>query len=103
MSYGGFKPSEAAKLLDLSSVDSFRPEGDLGRYNTGYRTEAQSETAIAPFLAANKARDEQRRNYVIRAGGKLEYKSDPTEVTSVEMDDQHKVFGHNSRVSDNIW
>lgn len=106
----GFAPSSIAHLPDYDSeaqlveTRPFDPNHDeesaLADRKAIYQTQAQDPSSITPFLKAAKYRDEQRRNYRVLPGGKIEYDDAPdrglSTLHSFNAPSRQESLGHNS-------
>lgn len=100
----GFKPSTAAKLEPLSIADRVGEytqtagprQSPLGTSNSMYK--AIAESTLAPFLAENIRKDQERRDYVILPGGQQIRRGQKVPAVA-PFPDEKEVFGHLSGIS----
>lgn len=80
-------------------------ESGIAEANSRYATDAEMFGTISPFLKRNKARDAQRRNYVIQPGGACIYFENEKEledpygggrVQYTDAPTEKESFGHDS-------
>jgi len=82
----GFVPSNANRQREYDAEGRLREvsyssptqDGGIAEASSLFATEAEQFGTISPFLKRNKAKDAQRRNYVIQPGGACIYfREDP--------------------------
>lgn len=100
----GFKSSEFARRIQyddegrMYEQDMALPNQatGIGDANSLYATDAERFDSISPFLAANRARDAMRRNYIIAPGGDRVFPDVDESQQPEALPSQRTSFGHDS-------